>query len=144
MTVSARTLKVLAAIVWYTGGIVLLFKARSLLAEATRLQPQDWWPLAAIAAGVALGALKARFIFSPSCRRNLRRIDCLHRRRPWDFFRLGFFVFLLLMIAGGATMSRLAHGNYPFLIGVAVLDLTIATALIGSSYVFWKQRAFIA
>jgi hypothetical protein len=46
------------------------------------------------------------------------------------------------MIIFGATVSRLAHGNYVFLLGVAILDIGIGTALLGSSVVFWRQRAF--
>ena len=45
------------------------------------------------------------------------------------------------MILGGAVLSRLAHGRYAFLIGVATLDLTIAVALVGSSYVFWQRQS---
>jgi hypothetical protein len=37
--VSARMLTILAAFVWYAGGIVLLLKGGSLLAEATALSP---------------------------------------------------------------------------------------------------------
>jgi len=46
----------------------------------------------------------------------------------------------MLMILIGAALSHFAHGNYPFLIAIAVLDLTIAIALLGSSYVYWKQN----
>jgi len=38
--------------------------------------------------------------------------------------------------------SRLAHNNSPLLIGVGLLDLSLATALLGSSYTFWQQKAF--
>lgn len=46
------------------------------------------------------------------------------------------------MILTGATLSRLAHNKYTFLIIVATVDLGLAIALLGSSYVFWKQKAF--
>ena len=46
------------------------------------------------------------------------------------------------MIGTGMALSRMAHGNYVFLLSVAVLDVAIATALLSSSVVFWKQRAF--
>jgi hypothetical protein len=54
-------------------------------------------------------------------------------------FQAAFFVFLLLMILYGATISNLAHGDYFFLLAVAALDFTIAVALLGSSHVFWKR-----
>jgi hypothetical protein len=130
----------LAAMVWYIGGIMLIRKAVLLLFEAESLSPQSVWPELAVGAGVAIGLIKARFIFKRACRRNLARIDSLERPVWWQFFSLRFFPFLALMIIAGATSSRLAHGHYPYLIGVAMLDITIGTALLSSSLVFWKER----
>ena len=42
------------------------------------------------------------------------------------------------MITAGATLSRLAHGDYAFLIGVTTLDLSLSTALLASSIFFWR------
>lgn len=142
LVVSTRTLKILAALVWCVGGTLLLFKGGSLLVEADALQPEEGWPWLAAVAGLLLGGLKAKFLFNRSCQRNLDRIAALDRPRVWQFFRPGFFTALAVMILVGATLSRLAHNNYPFLIGVAILDLGIAIALLGSSHVFWKQKAF--
>jgi hypothetical protein len=143
LTVSTRTLNILAAFVWYSGGIVLLLKGGSLLIEAHSLKPEQEWLWLAAVVGSFIGGIKAMFLFSKICQRNLARIGTLDQPRFWQFFRPGFFVFLTAMILGGATLSRLAHNNYAFLIGVAVLDLSIAVALLGSSYVFWKQEAFV-
>jgi hypothetical protein len=143
LTVSTRSLNILAALVWYVGGIVLLLKGGSLLVEADALKPDQDWPWLAAVAGLLLGGLKAKFLFSKSCQKNLDRIAALDRRKIWQFFRPGFFVALTVMILAGATLSRLAHNNYPLLIGVATLDLGIAIALLGSSYVFWQQKAFV-
>ena len=143
LVVSGRSLRILAALVWYVGGIVLLLKGGSLLVEADALKPEEGWPWLAAVAGLFLGGLKAKFLFSKSCQKNLARIAALDRPRIWQFFRPGFFVALMVMILVGATLSRLAHNNYPLLIGVAILDLGIAIALLGSSYVFWKQKAFV-
>jgi hypothetical protein len=143
LVVSTRSLKILAALVWYVGGTLLLLKGSSLLVEADALKPAEGWPWLAAVAGLFLGGLKARFLFNRSCQRNLDRIAALDRPRVWQFFRPGFFVALTVMILVGATLSSLAHSNYPFLIGVAILDLGIGIALLGSSYVFWKQKAFV-
>ena len=142
LVVSTRTLNILAALTWYIGGVVLMLKGGSLLAEAEALGPQQVWPWLAIVAGLFLGALQARFLFIRNCQKNLDRIAALSQPRIWQFFRIGFFVALVVMIATGAALSRLAHGNYAFLIGVAILDLSLATGLLGSSFVFWKQKAF--
>ena len=94
--------------------------------------------------GIALllGGLKARYLFSKSCRKNLARIKTLDQPRIWQFFRPRFFLLLALMILTGAMLSRLAEGHYPSLVGVGALDLSLAIALLGSSIVFWQQRAF--
>lgn len=141
-SVSARTLNILAATVWYVGSLVLLLKAGSLLAEAKLLNPNLFWLWMSMGTGLVIGGLKAKYIFSKSCKRNLARIAALEQPKPWQFFKPGFFLGLALMITAGATLSRMAQGNYPFLLAVAALDLTIAIALLGSSVMFWKQGAF--
>ena len=143
LTASARSLSILAALVWYVGGIVLLLKGGSLLLEAHALKPEQNWPWLAAAAGLFLGGLQAKLLFSKSCRKNLDRIAALGRPKIWQFYRPGFFVALTVMILAGAVLSRLAHNSYLFLMGVAILDLGVAIALLGSSYVFWKERAFV-
>jgi hypothetical protein len=137
---SACTLKILAAVVWYIGGIILMLKGGSLLSEAAALRPGGIGPWVAVACGLVIGGLKARFLFSRLCRKNLKRIAALEEPRLWQFYRPPFFLFLATMIALGAMLSRLAHGNYPFLIGVGILDLSIAAALLGSSIIFWRPR----
>lgn len=143
LVVSTRSLNILAALVWYVGGTLLLLKGSSLLVEADALKPEEGWPWLAAVAGFFLGGLKAKFLFNRSCQRNLDRIAALDPPRVWQFFRPGFFALLAVAILVGATLSRLAHNNYPFLIGVGILDLSIAIALLGSSYVFFKERAFM-
>ena len=143
LNVSNRSLKILCALFWYTGGIVLILKGISLLFRATELKPDPIWLWLAVFAGLSLGTLKAKFLFNKSCQKNLARIDALEQPKIWQFFKPGFFAFLFLMIITGATLSRLAHNNYPFLIGFAILDFSIAIALIGSSYIFWTQHSFV-
>ena len=137
-----RLLKILAALLWHIGGIMLVWKSCKLLLEAESMNLQMLWPYLAILAGLVIGGVKAKFLFSHACRKNLARIDNLASPKIWQFYRTGFFVFLALMIFGGTMLSRMAHGNYPFLLSVAILDLSIATALLGSSYVFWTEKAF--
>ena len=140
LSTSTVALKVLAAVVWYIGGVVLLLKGLSLLREAIDLRHGWQWPAVAAGIGVIVGALKGRLIFVKSCRRNLDRIARLREPRVWEFFRPAFSVFLVVMILTGATLSRLAHGHYAFLIGVAILDLAISTALFASSAEFCKHK----
>ncbi|MCK5312804.1 MAG: hypothetical protein KAJ62_11880 [Desulfobacteraceae bacterium] len=142
MITTFRTLKILAALLWYIGGIILVSKGGSLLIEADTLKPEQNWTWLALVIGLLIGGLKAKYLFSKSCKKNLTRIDLLIKPKVWQFFRPGFFLFLAIMIVTGVALSRAAHNNYIFLISIAILDISIATALIGSSYVFWKEKAF--
>jgi hypothetical protein len=139
---STRTLKMLAAILWYSGAIVLLTKGTALLLEADSLQPGRNWTWLTVILGLSIGWLKVIFIFRRACRKNLARISVLSEPKIWQFYRPGFLLFLAAMIIIGSTLSRMAHGNYPFLIAMAIVDFSLATALLGSSTVFWRQQAF--
>ena len=139
--VSQRTLKILAALVWYAGGGVLLLKSAGLLTAAEAADPGRGWPWGIGLAGLTIGGLKAWLLFGRSCRRNLARIEALTHPKAWQFFRPRFFFFLGLMIAAGMLLSRLAAGNYAFMLAVALLDLSIATALLASSRIFWQRSA---
>ena len=142
-TASRPALKLLAAVVWYVGSAVLLLKGCSLLLEASAIQPGLIWPILVILTALFLGSVKARFLFSKSCRKNLARIDALEQPKLWQFFRPGFFGALALMILTGAALSRLADGRYWPLLMVALLDLAIGIALLASSIVFWQTKPTI-
>jgi hypothetical protein len=144
LTVSRRMLYTLAATIWHIGGIVLLLKGASLFGEAGSLRPQQNWQWIFAGAGLLLGSLKARFLFSKFWHKNATRIDALDDPQLWQFFRPGFFLMLAMMILAGATMSRLAAGHYHSLIGVATLDLSLAMALLGSGLIFWRQQLVFA
>ena len=107
--------------------------------EAESLQPDMYWPWMAAISALLIGGLKAKLLFSRNCRNNLARIAALKQPKIWEFFRPVFFLFLFCMILAGAFLSRRAHGNYGFLLCIATLDLAISIALLGSSYVFWKE-----
>jgi len=136
---SRRTLKLLAALTWYSGGFILLFKGTAMLLESLRLQPDSDWVWAAALVGLVAGVFKVRYLFNRFCTRNLERIDALEQPRFWQFFRPGFFVFLAAMMLLGAALSRAALDNFSLLLFVVALDLSLATALLGSSPLFWKQ-----
>lgn len=140
LSISRHNLKILSAIIWLSGAVVLATKGSSLLQEAVALRPDHYWPWLAPLLGFCIGLLKIRYIFGPSCKRNLNRISQLPDPKLWECFRLGFTLFLIAMIILGTTLSRMSHGNYPFLLGMVILDFSLATALLGSSYVFWQQK----
>jgi len=110
-----------------------------MLFEALALQPENTLPYGALLAGLVIGALKAKYIFIGSCRRNIRRINALPNPRVWQFYRPGFFVFLASMSVMGAVLSRMASDSYPLLITMITVDFSLVIALTGSSYVFWEE-----
>ncbi len=142
MKVSKLTLIVLAAFVWYSGGIALLLKGSALIKSAYAIDSQSFWTFAAPLLGVIAGLVKGRLLFSKSCKKNIQRIRSLTTPRLWQCFRPGMLLFLAVIIPTGAWMSRAAAGNYTFLCLVGALDLSIAFALLTSSIVFLQLRAF--
>ena len=106
MNVSPKILKFLALATWITGGVILFLKGHALFAEAAGLRPGAELNSLPFLIAVPVGGLKARYLFSPSCRRNLARIDSLHDPNLWQFFRMGFFIALWSMIWLAHSRSR--------------------------------------
>ncbi|MBW2221617.1 MAG: hypothetical protein KAS98_03400 [Deltaproteobacteria bacterium] len=142
MKVSHLTLIVLAAFVWFSGGIALLLKGSALIKSAYAIDSQSLWAPAALLLGVIAGLLKGKFLFSKSCKKNIQRIRSLANPHVWHCFRPGMLIFLAIIIPAGAWMSRAAAGNYTYLCLVGALDLSISFALLTSSIVFLQLRAF--
>ena len=137
---STRTLKLLASLVWYSGAVVLSFKSIIMLTEAQAINPGQTRTWLTIAAGLIFGAIKAKYLFTKVCIKNLNRINTLKKPKLWEFYRIRFFFFLLTMIVMGSFISRQAHGNYSMLVNMALIEISLATALLGSSYCFWKKQ----
>ena len=142
MIVTKLTLLSLAAFTWSGGGIALFLKAAALIKEAYTLNPVSFWIYLAPVLGIAIGLIKTLLIFNHACKKNIKRIHALIHPRIWQFFRPGMFIFLAIIIPAGAMMSRMAAGKFGWLCAVAVLDLSIGTALLVSSLQFWKKGAF--
>ena len=141
---SSKTLILLAGIVWYVGGLMLFRGGLELLLQALELRAWSAWHSAFLAAGILLGIVQALTIFNRSCRKNIQRIRNLEEPRLWQFFRPGFFLALAVMIASGIALDHFARGNYFFMLAVASLDFALTISLLGSSYVFWTDRALPA
>ena len=140
LNTSTRTLKLLASLVWYTGAVVLSFKSARLLLEAQSISPDKFWIWLAVLAGLIIGVIKAKYLFKRLSINNLKRIDALEQPKLWHFYRMRFFFFLFTMIILGSFISRLAHGNYATLLTLAIIEVSLATALLGSSNCFWKKQ----
>ena len=142
MSVTHLTLKRLAALIWYLGPVILFLKGSELAAAAQDMEPDGWSRNFSWLAGVTVGLVKNHFIFTRSNRKNLARIDNLEHPRLWEFFRVRFFISLTLMMLLGRFLSAFSQGNHTFMVTVAVLDISIGTALLLSSVEFWRQGVF--
>jgi len=137
---SERGIRLVAGIIWFCGGLILLLKGSSLLLQAGALRPGVNWIWLAIPAGLLIGGIKTVLIFEKACRRNLDRIATLEHGRLWQAYRPRFYFFLILMITLAGVLSRQAQGHYAGLVAVAILDFSLATALLGSGRLFWLHR----
>ena len=137
MKVSHKTLKILAVILWYIGVYILLTKGWALSHDAQALRPEGMGLLISWIAGIIVGVIKTRFIFIKSCKKNMARIDAIESPKVWQFYRPQFFIALTVMIMLGAYLSQVSQGNHTFLVAVAILDISIGTALLLSSYWFY-------
>lgn len=138
------TLKLLAAAVWYVGGVVLVWKGAEWLAVAGSLRPGAVWPWIAGGVGAAVGLWRGRTMFRRACRRNLDRIRALEKPNPLLFFRPVFFLALAAMFAAAWGMSLLAGTGWWAMNLVGALDLVIGVGLLASSLEFWTYGSLAA
>lgn len=136
-----RALKRLAMVVWYVGFIALSLKSYALFAEAYSIDNTVYKLIALLTLGLLLSLLKTKYIFTKACRTNLARIEALEHPKIWQFYRIGFFLFLAIVISLGAWLSRMSSGDYTLLVSVGVVDMALALALFFSGFVFFKERA---
>jgi len=139
LSASSNTLIRLAALVWYTGVVVLIAKSSALFLEALKSGADQVVTLAAVVCGIVTGKLKARYLFYTIGKKNIDRIKALTDPMLWQFYRKRFFIFLFSMVALGKCLSVVAHGNQMGLISLAVLELSIAFALFFSRHCFWEK-----
>ena len=139
MKVEKSTLKVLAGAVWYTGFLALLIKSLKLFTEAYSIKSDTLTLILILLFTFILVWVKTKYIFIKTCKKNLKRIETLEEPKIWEFYRVRFFIFLVSMITLGAYLSKISQGDYWFLMGVGVLDMSVGLSLFFSSFVFWRS-----
>ena len=135
--------KTLALLVWYISFIALSLKSYKLFNEAYNINNNLTYLITFLLLGFLLSLLKIKYIFTPSCQKNLQRIEGLENPKIWQFYRVGFFIFLVGVISLGAFLSRMASGDYYFLVTVGVVDMALALALFFSGFEFFRSSAII-
>lgn len=139
MKTTKTTLVILAAIIWYIGGIMLFRSGLELIIQSRELREGFLWIAIFTLFGIALGIIQALFLFRHSCRRNILRISQLEDPRIWQFYRPGFFLALAVMITTGIVLNNFSRGHYFFMLAVASIDFALTISLLGSSYIFWTE-----
>ncbi len=137
---SSLTLKRLAALVWYIGVVTLIVKSTNLFVAAHQGGTRSVVVLTAVLGGLGMGLVKARYLFVKVCRKNLKRIEALETPRPWQFYQGRFYIFLGSMVLLGVYLGRQAQENEGLLIPLAIVELSVAVALLASSYCFWRDK----
>lgn len=133
-----QSVSLLAALLSVAGAISLLLKGGTLLWAGSSLGAWVWL---AVGVGLVVGGFKARFIMLPFCRRNRARLEALVRPRWWQCYSPGFFVALVIMIAAGATISRLVAAYPVGLVAVGGFDLALGVALGASGLLCWATSS---
>lgn len=131
-----NTLIRLAALVWFTGVLVLLFKSMTILFETVRNGTPALVAVLAMTSGLLIGVIKAKYLFIHFCTQNIKRILALEFPRIWQFYRIRFFFFLFFMILASKYAYSLSNGSAAILVPLSVLELSVSTALLLSGKCF--------
>ena len=135
--VSRRTLIRTAAALWSLAGLVLIVRAAFWLPEA------GYCAIVIAIVSVGFGLLKGWFVFSRIARNNVRRIAELspHKEKicVFAFQAMQSYLIVIAMIALGILL-RLSPIPRVWL---ASIYLAIGSALIISSFVYWKAAKMI-
>lgn len=131
--VGVRTQLHLAAIMWMIGAGILLVRGLGYLYY------RQAWHAWALAVGLALGVLKARFMLDRAATAAVARIR--HRGRAWvlGFFSVRAWALVAVMMGAGMVLRRIVVR--PDVIGAGILGavyIGIGTALVLADRIFWR------
>ena len=141
LQISHTTTRTLAAIIWYSGFLILTIKSTGLYYEAWEKGSSGSLVAAAIFFAALFGAVKGRYLFSRICRANLDRINGLSHPLFWQCYRLRFYLFLALMITMSKIFYQVAAESSVRLTLLATVELSVGVALLTSSTCFWVGKS---
>ena len=136
-TTSTNLVK-LAALVWFAGVFILLYKSTAMMIEAVGVGAPLSMVVLTVISGLIVGMIKAKTLFIHVCQKNINRILGLKSPRIWQFYRVRFFIFLFLMITLGNYAYHLSSSNAFLLLALSTLELSVSTALFISGKCFKK------
>lgn len=134
-------LKNIAGGLWIGTGLFLIYRSSLLYQLAAEEQRASGGGIAlSILAGLAIGAIKGKFVLSKTARKNKSRIESLVAPlKIHDTFPKPFYGFIVAMAFFGVAL-RAYNGYLGGYIVVGALYCGIGAALIASSLVYWKKE----
>lgn len=128
-----RTQLHLAALMWLVGASILLVRG------VGYLYYRQAWHAWALAAGLALGVLKARYILDRAATAGVARIRGRGRAFVLGFFSARAWGLVALMMGAGMVLRRIVV--QPNVIGAGILGAVyvgVGTALVLADRIFWR------
>ena len=116
-----------AAAMWAVGASMLLVKGVGFL--------HDNWYALLLAAAVALGVIKSRYLLDRVARKAVLRIHARGRACYFGFFSWKSWLFVALMMGGGILLRRVPWVPADF---KAVLYVGVGTGLALADRIFWQ------
>ena len=105
INVSNNTLKIVSALVWITGGIILFYKGYMMLKQANTILFNIELISAVMVTAFIIGLLKNKYLMTPFTVKNLERIQRLDQPKIIQIFEPIFFFYLALMIITGISIT---------------------------------------
>ncbi len=127
-----RTQMLAAALMWLVGASILLVRGVGYLQDR-------YWHAWALAAGLALGMLKARVLLDRVARKAVVRIGERGRAHFFGFFSVNSWLLIALMMGAGMTLRRVVV--HPDVIGAGIMGaiyIGVGTALLLADRLFWR------
>lgn len=126
-----RTQVVSAAAMWLIGATILLVRGVGYLQHR-------YWHAYALAAGLVLGVVKARYLLDRVARKAVARIYARGRGGFLGFFSLRSWLLVGLMMGGGITLRHIIV--HPGVVGAGIMGaiyIGVGSALLIADRLFW-------
>lgn len=121
-----------ASLMWAIGASILLFRGVGYLSDRI-------WHAWALAAGLALGMLKARVLLDRVARKAVERIRARGTANFFGFFSVRSWLLIVIMMGGGILLRSLIVK--PDVVGAGILGavyIGVGTALVLADRIFWR------
>lgn len=132
----ARSQLVAAALMWLVGASILIVRG------VGYIHTGGYWHFWALAAALALGVLKSRYLLDRAARKAVARIYARGKACFFGFFSWKTWIMVGVMMGTGITIRHMIKHPSPIGAGVmGALYLGIGAALFLADRIFWRAVA---